>query len=73
MISLLIGLMTLAPLAAVLRWLGRRAWARMGGHTPSPHDRSQRQNRQAAEAYYDRRPQVQQARFARRRTMKFDS
>ena len=73
MISALIGLGTVILLAWVLRWLGRRTWAQMGGHSPSPYDRSQAQNRRAAVKYREGHPQVQQARFARRRTMNFDT
>lgn len=59
-------------MSPALWWVGRRAWSQMGGHSPTPYDRSQAQNRRAAVRYREARPQVQQARFARRRTMNFD-
>lgn len=72
MTETLAGLVFLVLLAVLLWRLHRRTWARMGGHTPSPWDRSQRQNRRAAVLYREGRPQVQQARFARRRTINLD-
>lgn len=72
MIINLTPVVVLALLAWVCRVLARRAWDAMPlEKTPSPWSRSQRQNRRAAERWHDNHPRLSQARFERRRAVRF--
>lgn len=62
----------LSGMSSALWWVGRRTWQQMGGHSPTPYDRSQRQNRLRSAEWYTNRGHVRSVRYARRTTVSRD-
>lgn len=59
----------LGGMSSGMWWVGRRTWQQMGGHSPTPYDRSQRQNRIRSAQWAADRGQVRSIRYGRRSTI----